>query len=107
LVLKMPSFSKFKLTDPILTIDNQETFGLMKKFRFLDRESLEEDEIEKIFIDGTRVGRPDLIALDLYESSIHFWILLMFNNVMDPFGWPKNQTVIEAPIRSVVFRELT
>ena len=105
--LIMESYSRFKLTEQIIDINGNETFGIMKKYDFLQRDKLDKDDIKKIFIEGTRVGRPDLIALDLYGSSIYYWVLMLFNNVVDPFGWPQNQTLIEAPSSSVVFTEIT
>lgn len=103
----MASYSRFKNTDLILTRDGEPTYGYMNKFNFLKKDKLNKEDIILIEIKNDRSGKPDLISNDLYKSPIFFWILLLFNNVKQPFGWPKTSTTIEAPSPSVVFRELT
>lgn len=97
------STSRFKIT-PIITYDNNIMPSMMKKFDFL--KNLDEDQILSIAIDGTRAGRPDLIANDLYGTSLYKWVLILFNNVTNPLNWPENGTVIKAPTNDAVWGEL-
>lgn len=63
-------------------------------------------KIHKYKVPSNYEGRPDLIALELYNSDRLDWVLLAFNNVIDVFGWPKAGTVLEYPDESVVFPTL-
>lgn len=100
------SISRFKLSDTIRTADGKETYGLMKKYKFLDTTNIPTDQIIRVIVDGKTAGKPNIIALNLYSSEMHYWVLLMFNNVIDPFGWPKNGSVVLAPPRDMVLAEL-
>lgn len=98
------STSRFKLT-PLVRYNNVLTPGLMKKFDFLD--NIDDDRILNIEIDGTRAGRPDLISNDIYGTTQFKWILILFNNVINPLdGWPTVGTTIKAPSNDVVWGEL-
>jgi hypothetical protein len=100
------STSRFKLTE---LIEYRGTLapGIMKKFAFLDKENLPDDQIVRVEILGDRAGRPDLISLDLYGTTLFKWVLLLFNNVTNPFGgWPLAGTAIEAPTNDAVWKEL-
>lgn len=79
----------------------------MKKFEFFNRDKIGTSNIMRIEVLGNRSGRPDLISADIYGTPLFKWILILFNNVENPLdGWPKAGNVIEAPSRSVVWREL-
>lgn len=39
-------------------------------------------------------GRPDLIALDIYQDSALWWVVLWANNIVDPFARPSVGEVI-------------
>jgi hypothetical protein len=100
------STSRFKLTEPI-EFNGHLTVGLMKKFNFLDRTKIDEADILQIEVQNDRAGRPDLIAEDIYGTTLFKWVLLLFNNATNPLaGWPQGSTVIEAPSRDAVWREL-
>ena len=101
-MIAVDSFSKFKLSSTILTQIGDETFGLMTKFDFLNKDKLTEEQIIKITVDSTRAGRPDLISNDLYSTSIHMWLLIQFNNITNPFNWPNNGSIIKAPSPDLV-----
>ena len=98
--------SRFSNSTPILTRDGKETFGIAKKFRFMDRNNLGDNDIMIFNTDPRTAARPDLIALDVYKNSDLLWIPIMFNNVQNPLQWPLNGQVIELPMPSVVFAEL-
>jgi len=100
------STSRFKLTE-LVEFDGKIVPGLMKKYQFLQRDKLSDNDIVRVEIKNNRAGRPDLISNDLYGTTQFKWILILFNNVINPFdGWPKTSTTIEAPKNSVVWREL-
>jgi hypothetical protein len=100
------STSRFKNTE-IINYEGHMLPGLMKKFDFLQREKLADDDILKIEIDDKMAGRPDLISNDIYGTTLFKWVLILFNNVTNPFsGWPRTGTTIEAPNNDAVWREL-
>jgi hypothetical protein len=100
------STSRFKNTE-IIRINGHIAPALMNKFDFLQRDKLADDQILKIEVLGNRAGRPDLISQDIYGTTLFKWVLLLFNDVTNPFnGWPFANTAIEAPSRDAVWREL-
>ena len=100
------STSRFKNT-VIIEYKGNIMPAMMKKFDFLDKSKLADDDILKVEIDGRTAGRPDLISNDIYGTPLFKWVLLLFNNVTNPFdGWPKVKTAIEAPRSINVWREL-
>lgn len=98
--------SRFKRTEAILTPEGFETFGLLSKFRFLTRDNLDDDQIRRLIVSSDREGRVDLLATDIYGDQRLHWILILFNNIENPFGWPKNGQIIEYPDPSIVLPEL-
>lgn len=102
--------SRFRQTEAIITPSGFTTFGIMKKFKFLDRNNLDISQIGKITITGDLVGRADLIAYEVYKRSDLDWVITMFNHVINPFKypkqWPEVNQVVEYPISSVVLPEL-
>ena len=98
------STSRFKLT-PLVSYDGNIAPAMMKRFDFLD--NLPNDQTLYINILGEMSGRPDLISEMLYGTPQYKWVLLLINNVTNPFDeWPKNGTVIKAPTAAAVWREL-
>ena len=39
-------------------------------------------------------GRPDLIALDVYQDAALWWVILWANGIVDPFARPSTGEVI-------------
>jgi len=103
----MPIFSstsRFKLT-PIISFNGNIMPAMMKRFDFLDDTS--SGQLLNISITGVMAGRPDLISERLYGTPEYKWVLLLYNNVTNPFdGWPKAGTTIQAPTNAAVWREL-
>jgi len=99
--IKVPSNSRFKLSDAIVTSDGHETFGLMKKFNFLDSEDYIEYKITQPF-----AHRPDRIADSIYGSPSYFWVVIMYNKQRNPLLWPKLGEIIRLPPPRVVIPEL-
>ncbi len=55
------SFSPYKNTETVISPNGAKTFGLMKKFNFLDRNKIPEGDIIQIFVRGDRAGRTGFI----------------------------------------------
>lgn len=103
--------SRFRLTDPILTRNGQETFGRMTKFEFLDRDNLPDDQIGQMTVDANTAGRPEKVAAAVYDGRVDLdWVIVFFNHVENPFQYPGNWPVIgqivEYPIASIVLPEV-
>ena len=99
--IDVPSNSRFSISQPIVTPDGIETFGLMKKFDFLTT-----DQYTNYEVTPGKVHRPDLIADEVYGSPSFYWIVIMYNRPKNPFRWPENKEVIRLPLASVVIPEL-
>ena len=104
--IKQRTNSRFAISDPILTRDGDETFGIAKKFNFLKRENLGDEDIKTHVVTIDQAGKWDVLALDIYGNVDLQWIFVMFNHIQNPFAGPKNQQVIEYPSPEVVFAEL-
>ena len=99
--------SRFGISDPILTRGGEETYGIAKKYRFLDRKNLGEEDIRTTIVNIDQAGKWDILARDIYGNVDLHWIFVIFNHVENPFGgFPLNQQVIEYPSPEVVFAEL-
>lgn len=106
MAIKPRTNSRFALSDPIFTRDGNETFGIAKKFRFLERKNLSEAEILTTTVTIDQAGKWDILARDIYGNVDLKWIFIIFNSIRNPFGLPKNGQVIEYPSPSAVFAEL-
>jgi hypothetical protein len=84
--------------------DGKVSYGLWKRYDFLDENKLNEDEILTINIDQSTAGRPDVIAEEYYESPLLEWVVVMFNRPQDPINWPVAGSVIRIPTRGAVLR---
>jgi hypothetical protein len=64
-----------------------EVTNILKRFAF--RESVEEN-VDTFYEYSIEEGdRPDILADKLYGNSNYAWIILLFNDIVDPFyGWP-------------------
>jgi hypothetical protein len=99
--IDLPSDSRYKLTEAVVTRDGQETFGIMGKFDFLDSEKYIEYKIPAGF-----AGRPDLISNEVYGTPSFYWVVIMFNRPRNPLRWPSVGDIIRLPVNSVVIPEL-
>lgn len=97
--------SRFFQTEPVIR-NGIETFGLWSRPDFLVPSNLNDDDLVKISVDGSLAGRPDLIALQEYETPLLEWVVVMFNRPLNPLGWPQVGTVIKIPKRSAVTRNI-
>ena len=94
-------YSRFKLTESIY-VDGIETFGLMKKHFFLDKNNLRDEDIISVDITPAFAGKPWMIANEYYNSPVLDWVVVMFNKPLNPVNWPHIGTVIKIPVQSVV-----
>ena len=98
--------SRFSESTPILNRDGKETFGIAKKFKFLDRNNLKEDEIDRIVVDADIAGSAWKLADEVYGDPDLLWVIMQFNHIENALNWPLNGEVIEFPIATVVFSEI-
>lgn len=106
MAIRSRTSSRFSNSTPILNRDGLETFGIAKKFRFLDRNNLDDDEIGRIVITPDIAGRLDRLATAVYGDHNLLWIIPQFNHIQNPLDWPVNGQVVEFPIVSVVLSEI-
>ena len=105
MALNLLPYSRFAISDPII-VDGVETFGLFRRFKFLDPRNLQNTQILKFEVRPPFDGRPDRIADTLYGASTLDWVIILFNNPRDTLSFPINGTVIKYPVPSVVFAEI-
>lgn len=111
MAIKLDSFSRFRETQPIVSDSpygggRMETFGLWKEPSFLTQFLDPQLDLVHIKVDGSRAGRPDLIANDVYGSPSFFWVLIAYNKPKDVFGWPRINDVVLAPNSQLVLGNL-
>jgi hypothetical protein len=105
--IKVRTNSRFAISDPIVTRDGEPTFGIAKKFRFLDRSNLGESDIKTVIVNADQAGKWDILARDIYGNVDLKWIFIIFNAIENPFGGiPRVGQVVEYPSPTVVFAEL-
>lgn len=100
------SDSRFALSSPIQNNNGDITFGIPKKFDFLDRNKLDQSDILSHVVTIDQEGKWDVIADDLYGNQDLYWILIIFNNIENPLLGPRNQEIIQYPSPEIVFAEL-
>lgn len=98
--------ARFRISKTIYTRNGNLTYGLAKKYRFLNRSNLGEQDILKVIVNIDQAGKWDKLAEDIYGNVDLHWIFVMFNHIENPLTGPKNQEVIEYPSPTVVFAEL-
>lgn len=100
----MASIERYRKT-PFVIMNGERTIGKWKRPSWLNKRPASAD-IGRIVVPSQYEGRPDLLANYLYSNSELDWVLLSFNNVDNPFGWPRTGTTVEYPSEYVVFPEL-
>jgi len=95
------SYSRFFQTEEIV-VDGVETLGIWDPPDFLKKRP-DDELIGRFAVTNAVEGRPDLIANELYRSPLLDWVLIAFNNVREPFNWPKAGEVIEYPVEMLVY----
>lgn len=102
--MALDDFSRFKRTDLII-VDGKETFGQWKRFPFLT-ERPSSEFVEVFRVTSANEGRPDIISAQLYGVPQLDWVLIAFNKVLEPLGWPRAGDLIEYPVEAIVLPEL-
>lgn len=98
-------FSRFKETE-LVTRQGVQTFGRWVRPDFVNLSKLEAEDIISLTIDQRFAGRPDLISLEFYGVPQLEWIVVMFNNPLNPLGFPVIGSVIKLPSKAAVSRAL-
>jgi hypothetical protein len=103
-MIKPPSHSRFGQTNPIVTEEGVETFGVLKPYYFLDRNNLNEDDILRTKpITAEFAGKLDLLAEKIYGSIDLDWVFVLFNNVENPLKrYPEVGDIVEYPNPEIV-----
>jgi hypothetical protein len=94
-------YSRFRLSQPIIN-GGIETFGLLKKFPFLDPNNLNQDDVITVNITHEFAGKPWAIANSIYNSPVLDWVIVLFNKPLNPVNWPHIGSVIKAPVARIV-----
>ena len=89
-----------------MTRDGAPTYGIAKKYQFLNRANLNDSQVGVFIVDADTAGRPDRLAELLYFDAELHWILIIYNRVTNPLAWPTVGQVIEYPLLSTISAEL-
>ena len=96
--------SMYHQTDPIV-VDGITTIGSWNRPSWMITRP-DSKYIHRYMVPGGQSGRPDLISQTIYNVDDLDWVIIMFNNIQDVFGWPKTGEVIEFVDESIVFPSL-
>ena len=55
------------------------------------------DKVRLYQLDSYEAYRPDIISFRIYQNTEYWWILLKFNNIIDPFTELKPGLIIKVP----------
>ena len=73
---------------------------------FWDRVTFPEDSSDGIYtLEKIYQNRPDLLAFAVYGDSSLFWIILQYNNIIDPFTEFKEGIVLKIPTKDRVLSD--
>ena len=90
----------------LIYVDGKETYGMWNRPNFMKIDNVPQDQIRQYQVNQSTAGRPDLIALDIYDSQDLAWVVIMFNSPLNTIGWPQAGLVIKLPLRATVFSGL-
>jgi hypothetical protein len=104
MALPLSQVSRYVKT-PLVSFDGKETYTKWtQQGVFTTRPP--ENKITKYQVSQIEAGRPDLVALSVYNNSKFDWVIIAFNNPKSIFGWPKPLEVIEYPDLNLVLGDL-
>lgn len=103
-MLDKSQYSRFKTTN-VVTHKGALTYGAWNRPSWLIQRP-NDNQIGKHVVLPSQEGRPGIIARSIYGSQYLYWVLLAFNDVQNPMGWPKAGVVIEYPIPELVLPTL-
>jgi hypothetical protein len=108
---ELDNFSRLLRTQQII-FQEKETFGSWSSFPWLEIRPSDES-ISTFYVTSALAGRPDLIANQIYGSSLLDWVLISFNSrvgndetAAKGLNWPKAGQTIEYPAASLVMSSL-
>ena len=102
--LELSSRSRFRTTASVL-FDGHETFGRWDP-PIIAVEQLPRQQLIILKVDNAFEGRPDLISLAYYGTTLLDWLIISYNNPRDVLNWPRAGQVISFPIPQVVAVQL-
>lgn len=100
----MAEFSRFKATQTI-TYEGSITYGVWKPLKVLQKE-YDTDDYKIYQVPSNFEGRPDLISDVMFKTPFLDWVLIAYNRVKEPFGWPRSNELIKIPKSSLFLSEL-
>ena len=101
MAIDMEPYSRFSKTDSVL-FDGNETFGMWKN----PITDVIYNNLILYVVDSRHVGRPDIIADELYGNSSLDWVLIAVNNATTSLNWPNAGDTIKVPDASLITSEL-
>lgn len=101
---ELGEYSRFKNT-PEIVVDGKVTYGRWVPPSFI-RERPDDSVINRFKVTTETEGRPDEISYAVYGTSRLDWVIIAFNDIHNPMGWPKAGDIIEYPDESIVFPEI-
>jgi len=105
MAIDIPPYSRFINTETV-NLGGFESFGVWNVPNFLKQSLLADQEVV-IKITAAYEGRLDLIAHELYGTPFLDWVIIAYNNILEPLNWPRAGTVIKIPVRSVILDQLS
>lgn len=92
-------YSRFKNTESLI-FDGVETFGVWNQPNFMA--NVDDRFVINFPVSSEFEGRPDLISLRFYGTTLLDWVVIGFNAPRDVFNWPRAGVTIRIPSRNVV-----
>ena len=96
--------SRYLLTDDII-FDACVTKSSWRKPSILKRE-LSKDDYFTFTVTNDLECRPDKISQAVYQTPHLDWLLIAYNRVAEPFGWPGTGLIIKVPRPELFMPEL-
>jgi hypothetical protein len=100
----MGDLSRYKNT-PTTLYEGNITYGLWKPLSILKKD-IDTDDYYPFTVSSQYEGRPDKISDAVYATSHLDWVLIAYNRVLDPFGWPRAGEIIKIPRSELFMSEL-
>jgi hypothetical protein len=100
----MRDFSRYKRT-PTTVYDGELTYSKWKPLTILQKE-IDTDDYSAYQVPSEMEGRPDKISNAAYQTPFLDWVLIAYNRVQEPFGWPRANEIIKIPRSQLFLAEL-
>jgi len=104
MALQLSNWSRFRTTESVL-YDGKETFGRWNPPGILTQ-NLPRNKLIVIKVNNVLEGRPDLISLAYYGTTLLDWLIIAYNNASGALNWPRAGQVISFPTERAVMDQL-